>query len=286
MNVRNECIPCVTRQLVSLSEKLTDDYDKQKKIIEHGLKVISNNAFEKTAPELTGLFYAFAKEVTGIEDPFKEEKEVFNNVALKLIEEYELKDKILKSSSPIQTAIRLSVAGNIIDFSLGEEIKEDHVRDSIYLSMSSDLFGDQVDHLINEINKHQDIMIIGDNAGEIIFDQLLTDTLKDKNITYVVKGGPIVNDVTIEDAIAIGLDKTVRIIDTGSSYQGVIMEHASESLKAALKSAPLVISKGQANYECLSDYDHNNLFFLLRGKCQVIADVIGCQKGDFICIKN
>lgn len=286
MNMRNECIPCVTKQLITLAEKLTTDGIKQKRIIEHGLKIISIYAYEKSAPELTGLIYEYAKEVTGIVDPYKDEKDIFNQVALNLVNEYNLKEKIKSSDEPLDTAIRLSIAGNIIDFSLGEMVEEHHVREAINMSLSANLYGDQINLLINEINIQDDILILGDNSGEIVFDKLLIELIKDKDITYVVKGGPIVNDAIIEDAKAIGLDRVAKIISTGAAYQGVIFDQSSDEFKLALSKASLVISKGQANYECLNEYKHNNMFFLLRGKCQVIADVIGCTKGDFICIKN
>lgn len=285
MNIKNECLHCVVRQMVELAERLSDEEKVQRDIIKYGLNLINEVGLDSQPAYITGKIFDYAKKKTGIVDPFDVEKKTFNQVAQKLIESFDLKRKIQVSEAPLETAIRLSIAGNIIDFSLGETIEEHHVRDSIQACLQADLYGNALNHLIEAIEKHNHIMILGDNAGEIVFDQLLIQTMK-KKVIYVVKGGPIVNDATRQDAEAIGLDQETYVMDTGISYQGIILDESSPEFIKALEDAPLVIAKGQANYECLNEYNHPNMYFLLRAKCQAVADVIGCQKGAFVCIKN
>lgn len=286
MRAKNECIPCVTRQLITLAEKVTSDTVKQETIIAYGLKVISDKAFEATPPYLSGEIYKQAKLVSGISDPYLEEKTQFNKIAQDLIEKHQLRALIESSKTPLESAIRLSIAGNIIDFSLGEKIDENMVEQSLQDSLNKPLYGNQINALIKRIQTTNKIMILADNAGEIVFDQLMIEFLGEKEITYVVKGGPIVNDATRKDAIEIGLDQQVILMDTGAEYQGIVLEASSPEFIKALASAELIISKGQANYESLNEYNHDGLYFLLRGKCLAIADVIGCEKGDFVCIKQ
>lgn len=286
MRVKNECIPCVTRQLVQLAEKVTVKDSEQRTIIDYGLKLISEKAFESSPPYLTGEIYAFARKITGVKDPFEEEKVEFNEIAQKLVKKYNLKKLIEDSESPLETALRLSIAGNIIDFSLGERVEESGVKQSIEDSLKKDLFGDCVGDLIEAIQSSEDIMILADNSGEIVFDQLLVETIGEKHITYVVKGGPIVNDATWDDALAIGLDRQAKIMTTGAKYQGILLDYSDPAFVAALKKAKLVIAKGQANYETLNEFNHENLYFLLRGKCQAVSEVIGCPKGAFVCIRQ
>jgi len=286
MRIKNECIPCVSRQLVELAEKLTQDPVQQEDIILQGLAYISQGAFQKPASELTGMIYNYAKEVTGNQDPFRDEKTYFNQVALDLIEKYKLKQRIEMSDSPLETAIRLAIAGNIIDFSLGHEIKASHVDQAIEECLQANLFGDALEELIEAIESFESIVVIGDNAGEIVFDQLLVNLIKAKDLVYVVKGGPIVNDATIEDALSIGLNNQARLMDTGMAYQGVVLSQGNQEFLDLLDGNHLVISKGQANYECLNDLNIDNLYFLLRAKCSAVANEIGCKKMDFVCIKN
>lgn len=286
MKVKHECIPCVTRQVITLAEKVTEDQNKQEDIIQYGLRLIADKALDSCPPYLTGEIYNYAKGISGIKDPFQKEKETFNKIAAELVDHYGLKNKIKMSKSPLETAIRLSIAGNIIDFSLGEKIEESSVRKSIEASLESELYGGAIDGLIDAIEAHEDIMILADNAGEIVFDKLLIDLLGNKRVTYVVKGGPIVNDATMADVEAVGLTGHVIAMDTGAAYQGILMDKSTDVFRQAFTAAPLVIAKGQANFETLNELAHDNLYFLLRGKCHAVAEVIGCQKGAFVCLKN
>lgn len=286
MDIKFECLPCITRQLTTLATKVSDDTVIQKKIISYGLDEISRKAFKSSAPYITGLIYDYAKKTSGIEDPFKEEKETFNKIAEMLIDELDLKEKVAESDDPLDTAIRLSIAGNIIDFSLGIKIEENGVRDSVERSLTTNLYGSNSHSLADAVVKAKNIMVIADNAGEIVFDKLLVGLLPLEKVKYVVKGGPIVNDATIEDADAVGMDKLVDVIDNGAAIQGTVLDTCSESFIKAFEEADLVISKGQANFETLGEIKGKNIFFLLRAKCQSVADEIGCKKGEFVFLHN
>ncbi|MBN2797085.1 MAG: DUF89 family protein [Clostridia bacterium] len=285
MKIENRCIPCVTRQLVELSERLTQDETIQQKIIKFGLNTIRNYGFQSSAPYVLGKIYDYARRETGIVDPYLIEKKSFNMIAEEMLETYKLKSLIENSNSPLETGIRLSIAGNIIDFGLGKAIKPIHVSESIETSLKVKLYGDSLNLLIDEIHSAKHIVVIGDNAGEIVFDRLLIEQINSK-VTYIVKGGPIVNDATRIDAEDVGMHKVAHVVDTGAPYQGVILSEIPESLRELMDQADLIISKGQANFETLSEYNHSNMFFLLRAKCTVIANLIGCKENDFVCIKH
>lgn len=165
MNIKYECLPCVTRQLIKLATKVTDDDVIQKEIITQGLKVISTENFNASAPYITGLIYDIAKRVSGISDPYLDEKNEFNQIAEVLIKDLALREKIMASSNPIETALRLSIAGNIIDFSLGIDVDENGVRASIDQSLKAKLYGVTTSDLTNAIAKSENILFIGDNAG-------------------------------------------------------------------------------------------------------------------------
>lgn len=282
MEIKYECLPCLSRQLVTLATKVTKDQEKQKQIITYGFELLNLYAFKFSAPKLTGMMYEYAKKISGTKDPFSHEKIEFNAIAETLVKELALRPMISKSDTPFETAVRLSIAGNIIDFSVGDELDKHGVRESVELSLTSDVFGSSFEHFEEAVNAAQKIMIIGDNAGEIVFDKLLLERIPFEKITYVVKGGPIVNDATLLDAQTTGLTKLVKVIDTGRAMQGVELNNCSQSFKDAFMASDLIISKGQANFETLGDVKDKQIFFLLRAKCQSVADEIGCEKGEFV----
>lgn len=285
MKIKNPCIPCVSRQFVDLAERLTKDEKQQEKIIQYGLNTLSSVGFKSTAPYVVGKLYEFATNLTGVKDPYKKEKKEFNHIAEEMVEKYQLKDLVAQSDQALETSVRLSIAGNIIDFGLGIEIKADHVAASIEDSLEAPLFANDLTALESDLKKVSRVVVIGDNAGEIVFDKLLVKALG-KKVTYVVKGGPIVNDATYQDAIDVQMNDLADIVDTGCQYQGIVWDESSETFIAVMKNAEMIISKGQANYECLNTYDHEKLYFLLRAKCPAVADMIGCQVNDFVCMKQ
>jgi len=226
----------------------------------------------------------FVKEVTGNPDPYKDLKDLYNKIAHDLIDELELERRIRHSDDPFDTACRLSIAGNIIDFGLGLDLDKTGVHKSIDESLSASIVGKSTRALQTRIQAAEKILFLTDNAGEIVFDKLLINQLPKERITYVVKGGPIVNDATMEDAIDVGMTNLVRVIDSGAEAQGTILKFCSDEFIEAFHASDLIIAKGQANYETLSDLDDPRIFYLLRAKCQSIANDIGCPKGAFVVI--
>jgi len=286
MKIKYECLPCITKQAIKIATRVTDDEMLQRDIIGYGLRVIGEYALESNAPFVVAKMNAYASKVTGIKDSYFKEKKQFNKIAQDVIEEYKFEALIRDSLDPIETALRLSIAGNIIDFGLGYDIEESHVRDSVNESLTCDLYGMSIEDLKKKIDEAQQIMIIADNSGEIVFDKLLVKTLPREKIVYSVKGGPIVNDATMEDVYEVGMDKLVQITHSGVAIQGTFLDVCSEAFLDIYRSSDLIISKGQANFETLSEVDNKDIVFLLRAKCQCIADEIGCSMGDFVMETN
>jgi anti-anti-sigma factor len=140
------------------------------------------------------------------------------------------------------------------------------------------------------LSKGGPMVIIGDNSGEIYFDYMLMANLRSfvEEIFYVVKGGPILNDATMEDVEGTGISNLAKIITTGSNYLGVIPEKCSEELCSVMESASIVLAKGQANYETLegTSLAGDKTFFLLQAKCSVIAEHLGVEPGDSVLVRN
>lgn len=285
MKISYECIPCIARQSVEVCKESIVDLKLQQDAIKLCLKSLSSLEFNETAPEIAHRIHNIVKDITGIEDPYKDLKVKYNKIAEDLYKKIKAKDWMGKSEDPFDLACRLSIAGNIIDFSVGLTIGHDEIVRSIENSLHMPIFGLGTKELKKEIEKTKKIMILGDNAGEIIFDKFLLEALPKEKITYVVKGGPIVNDAIIEDAISSGLINLVKVIDNGHNAQGTILTHCSKDFIEEFNSADLIISKGQANFETLSDCRNKNIYYLLRAKCKSVADSIGCKLMDYVLTK-
>lgn len=282
MKISHECIHCLARQAVEIAEEITPIKEIQEMIIKKSLKDLSDLDFNSTAPEIAYKMHQHAKNISGINDPYKELKEKYNKIAEKIANMIVEERWIENFDNPFDLACRLSIAGNIIDFSVGLDLEDIDILDSVENSLKKDLFGSGSKVLKEDIKKANSIMFIGDNAGEIIFDKFLINQIPKEKVIYVVKGGPIVNDATMEDAINTGINDLVKVIDNGFDAQGTILKECSKEFNDYFKEADLVISKGQANFETLSHIKNKKIHYLLRAKCISVANEIGCNKMDYV----
>lgn len=282
MKIARECIVCLARQAVEIAEEATENLEMQEEIIKKSLKELAELNFEETSPEVAYRMHQHAKAISGIEDPYKELKEQYNQIAAEIYNRIVEEKWVENAENPFDMACRLAIAGNIIDFSAGLDLKHLDIVKSVEDSIKHKIFGTGTAALREAVEKADNIMYICDNSGEIIFDKFLLEKLPLGKVTYVVKGGPIVNDATMEDAISSGVADLVRVIDNGHSAQGTILKDCSDEFKKEFERADLIISKGQANFETLNNLKHKNIFYLLRAKCDSVASEIGCNRMDYV----
>lgn len=282
MKISSACIPCLARQLIEISEESTQSLADEQQIIKAGLKILGSLEFNQTAPEIAYEIHQVAKKITKIQDPYKNLKKEYNLIAQKIYDRIIEEKWMEKAEDKFDLACRLAIAGNIIDFSVGLNLTEKEILDSVEKSIETPLWGKGTQSLQKAILSANQILFIADNAGEIIFDKFLLDQLPLEKVIFAVKGQAIVNDATLEDAQVAGITKKVKVIDNGFGAQGTILSQCSESFLNYFERADLIISKGQANYETLSDRQDKNIFYLMRAKCSVIANSLGCQPMDYV----
>jgi uncharacterized protein with ATP-grasp and redox domains len=191
----------------------------------------------------------------------------------------ELKRRITSSADWFETAVRLAIAGNVIDFGTSSQVDNDIICQSIEDALVQPLEKYIFEKLKNAINRAENILYIGDNAGEIVFDRMLIEQLPNRKITYAVRGAPTINDATLEDAEMVGLTDLVPVIGNGTDIPGTVIENCSEDFRMVFDTADLIIAKGQGNYETLNDSD-KKIFFLFKVKCSVVARKTGCALGN------
>jgi len=282
MKISRECIHCLARQAVEIAEEATSNVKMQEEIIKRSIQELAEMDFNETAPEIGFRMHQHAKNISGINDPYKTLKEQYNEIAQEIYERITEDKWLYNAEDPFDMACRLAIAGNIIDFSVGLKLEHSDVIKSVEDSIKHDIFGTGTISLRQAVEKADNIMYIADNAGEVIFDKFLLENLPTNKVTYVVKGGPIVNDATMHDAISAGIVDLVRVIDNGHSAQGTILKDCSSTFITEFNKADLVISKGQANFETLSDIKDKTIFYLLRAKCSSVASAIGCKQMEYV----
>ncbi|KYH34321.1 hypothetical protein CLTEP_17460 [Clostridium tepidiprofundi DSM 19306] len=286
MKIYLECIPCFLRQAVEASQMITDDLDKQENIVRKVLHECSRLDLTETSPYMGTLIHRYIKQVSGNDDPYKDIKVKFNRVAHEICDELNLDKLIEESNKPFDMAVRLAIAGNIIDFGVTSEIEESKVRDTVKSCIDAEIKFNTSNELKEAIDKAKNILYLGDNSGEIVFDKLLIKQLPRNKVTYVVKGKPVINDATMEDAKSVGMTDIVRVIDNGADVPGTLLKFSSPEFIDEFNKADLIIAKGQGNYETLSHTKDKKIFFLLKAKCPVIAKDLNCGVGDIIIKKN
>lgn len=279
MKTYMDCIPCFVRQTLELSRMITEDPAKQEEIMRGALNMTAQLDFSDSPPALAREIHAMAREISGNPDPYLAVKKKYNRFAMDLLPE--LEEQVARSDDPFQTAVRLAIAGNIIDFGVHSDLTSEKVHQCIDEALEAPIDHEHLEALRKAVSEATDILYLGDNTGEIVLDRLLLERLPKDKVTFVVKGSPILNDATMDDAREVGITQLVKVIDNGDNVPGTILATCSESFQERFRQADLVIAKGQGNYETLSGEDQK-IFFLLKAKCPVIARDIGCPLGSIV----
>ena len=274
-----DCIPCLIRQGLDSARFVTDDAKVHEQVVRGVLHLMTEMDLCQSPPAMARDIHRLIRELTRNDDPYYLIKIFFNNMVLKLYPK--LRKLIIGSENPLATAVRLATAGNIIDFGVNSTLREADLERAISECLTTNSHDMQLKLFQKALTEAEDILYIVDNAGEIIFDRFLIEQLPVEKVTVVAKGKPVINDATMEDAVLAGLPRIVEVIDNGSDAPGTILSDCSEYFRYRFAQADLIIAKGQGNYESLSEAD-KNIFFMLKAKCPVIAEHLGCEVGEMI----
>jgi uncharacterized protein with ATP-grasp and redox domains len=283
LKISLDCFPCFLRQALEASRISGADEQEQKIVLNSIMSTLLNVSQDITPPQIGWIIHSTIREVTGNLDPYKEIKTFHNDQVMKI--EPDLVKLINESHETFVDALRLAGTGNLID--MGPERQWTDIRDIFqsFSSKNSDFF--DYPSFERSLKSSKTLLYVGDNAGEIVLDKILINVLfreTNVDITYAVRGKPIINDATMDDAQFVGMTDIVRVIDTGADFPGIVLESCSEEFLEYYHNSDIILAKGQGNYESLSD-ELKNIFFLLQAKCPVIAKKIGCNVGDLV-LKN
>jgi uncharacterized protein with ATP-grasp and redox domains len=285
MRMHDKCLPCVVNQVIKVAN--ITGVDTKEELLREVFTYLSRIDFEITTPEIIGEVFSMIKRHTNNPDPYKETRDYYNSLFVKLIPEFER--KIENAEYPFLLAMRYAIVGNIIDFNPIHNTLLEDIYDCFEKMEELELAIDDSHTLMEDILCAKTLLYLGDNCGEICMDKILLRKIKELNpnirILFGVRGKPVVNDSIAEDAYTVGINEYAEIIDNGDSSLGTVLGRTSPAFRELYEKADVVIAKGQANYECLSE-ENKNIYFLLMTKCGVIADNIGVEEKKMICMKN
>jgi len=290
MKTHLSCIPCFFKQMLQAGETAGLSKPAIKRLMDTLGRELSDFSLSDIPPHVGKRIQELLAAESGDSDPYAQIKRTSNQRALSVYPE--LKQMAFRSSDPLYTAVQLACAGNIIDYGIfaGRDIDVSKEIQNI-LDMERDIIERERPDLFayhefrDSLQRISTLVYAGDNAGEIVFDRVLIETIAELypsvKIYFAVRSKPIINDCLEEDAYACGLHHSAEIISSGAASPGLLVDDATEACRKLLSSADMIISKGQGNYEALS-LQQLPIFFLLIAKCQVIADDIGCEVGDLV----
>ena len=278
-----DCFPCFVRQALDAARFATDDERIHTRVVQEVLHLAARMDTHQPPPVIGQHVHRLIRKVTEQEDPYHEQKRQSNELALRLYSE--LEQDVVGAADPLEAAVRLAIAGNILDFGVNSALDYAQAEQVINAALDAEFDASELSAFSDAVAQARDILYLGDNAGEVVFDRVLIERLPYDKVTFVVKGSPVINDATMADAEAAGLTDLVEVITNGSDGPGTILETCSPQFRERFGQADLIIAKGQGNYESLSEVD-KSIFFILKAKCPVIARDLDCTIGEMILRRN
>ncbi|MBN1354388.1 MAG: DUF89 family protein [Candidatus Omnitrophica bacterium] len=283
-----ECIPCFFKQALEAARLSGAGRKTQKRILDAVALRMPKFPLSASPPEMARVIHDIVKKITGKCDPYATIKNKSNNLALKVYPK--LKEKILRSKDGLLTAVELAIAGNIIDYGVKNSVNVKEELDKI-LNRENEAIRSEARSIFDyrgfksAITKAGNILYLADNSGEVVFDRVLIEEIKKRNrkadIIYAVKERPVINDALFEDARIAGIQEYAEIISCGADTPGTVLSLCSDKFLKVYRRADMIISKGQGNFEALSDSERA-IFFLFMAKCPVVAQDVKCEVGDIV----
>jgi len=247
------------------------------------MELLAGIPADSTPAETSCHVHRIVRQITGVRDPYKSVKDEATGNALQSYPR--LRELVAQADDPLERAVRVAIAGNIIDFAPGTVLSPSKdVQFALEASLERVLHQpfaiNDLEALRQALSSAQEVLYLADNAGETVFDRVLIETLE-QPVIYAVKGSPALNDAIWEDAVAAGIEEVAEIVSTGSDAPGTVLQFCSPAFRQLYDEAELIIAKGQATHEALGEGDRR-LFFLLQVKCPVLGREIGVEPGGIV----
>jgi uncharacterized protein with ATP-grasp and redox domains len=273
-----ECVACAARQAVEAARSLELADEAASRLLRRVLALLLEVDWRVPPPVIGRDIHRVIRDELNSPDPYLEQKLAATDQALRLLPEAER--HIAQAQDSFYEAVRLSVAGNVIDLGAvgGKDIL---VREVLDQALTAALDREEMDEFERAARAARSILFLADNAGEIVLDRPLLEALGRSRVTVAVRGSPTINDATVDDARRSGVTKRFRVIDNGSDTPGTWLPECSAEFVRQFEAADLIVAKGQGNYETLSDCSRE-IVFLLRVKCWAVGADLQVPVGTFV----
>ncbi len=274
MEIQPECVPCLIKRCIY--EARLEDSTKEYQVVKESLRIL-NETYEEGAvsADIATRVHKRVYEIIGTKDPYREIKKRCNEVANSLLP----RGRKFVEGGGLRESALVSVVGNVMDFGFRDDYDGPDYLTQKFDELLSEGFGhDDIDEIEKILRDADNVIFFTDNTGEIVLDTLLMKAIKEYGVylTVIVKGEPILTDATMEDALEFGIDKIAdRVETTGGFTIGVDPSLLNEELERDIREADLIIAKGMANWESLSETDYGPIAYLTRSKCRPVADSMG-----------
>ncbi len=280
-----DCIPCFFGQALRAARMAGMAEEDIWSLLLDVAAAVRDFAPTDPPPKFGKFVYGLVRRRSGVDDPFAEAKRRHTKLALAALDfVYEF---ISHSDDKLDSALLVSAAGNVLDFGAHKGVVD--LEETLERVLSTEQALWQLDALRERLRKAQKVLVVGDNAGEAVFDRVLLEVLGElfpaASLFYAVRGGAVINDATRKDAEAAGIDKVAKLVDTGSDAPGILMDEVSEDFARIFRCADVVIAKGQGNYETL-DGIGREVFFVMTVKCEVVSGHVGVPKGEVVLFRG
>jgi hypothetical protein len=283
-----DCLPCLLNQTVRLARVHLETEEEQRSLLRKILLELAATEDHASAPYVAQKIQRALKDALHNPDPYREEKLFYNQEMLKI--EGEFSKLIRLALDPLETALKLAAAGNIIDFGPSYDLSREKVLMILLETLEKDFPTTTFDSLKFDLKAAKRILYLGDNAGEIVFDKMFIRTIKehypDLKFYFATRGEAVLNDVTEEDAYFVGMDAYAQIINNGTDIPGTVLEQCSNSFKLVFNEADVIIAKGQGNFESLYGIGRDNLYYIFLCKCNLFMERCGAMQNDILLMRE
>lgn len=275
MEILPDCLPCMLKQALTAARKASSDEKVNAEITRSAARLLGNSESFSCAPELCRMIHEEVKRATACKDPYFEDK--CKEIQLAKDHYNELSEFVDASANPLEAALKVAAVGNIIDAAVDGKLNPEN----LHAELNKPFERFKIEEFTAQLKNAHTILYIGDNSGEAVFDTILLKHLTPRKIIYAVRGAAVLNDVDMDMAKHVGIERFAEVMSSGCSSPGCIFEECSDEFKKIFNAADIVIAKGQGNYEGLSECERK-IFFLLKAKCPVLATHLHVPQQSYV----
>lgn len=276
MKIHTECVPCLLKRCIFEAQLSTTNPHLQQRIVKESLQLLSKIYDpNKVSATVASILHQHVYALLDNSDPYYSLKQQSNTVALSLLPQ--VTKLVEESEDSLKASMLCSIIGNMMDFGIeGASETPSDLLTRFNKFYEQGFAYDDFKLVCSRLARAKKILFFTDNCGEIVFDKLLCQQLKQRfsklEIILVVKGTPVLSDATLEDALALSFSTVVDEIETTGCFAvGVDFSCLPKEVVEHLKSSDLIFCKGMANYEAFSESCYSPIIYLLRTKCHPIA---------------